>query len=229
VIVAIKKLRLWASASRHNRTRGLTLLECLVAISVIGLSSGIIAPVMVFSVATRVQSQKAEKALQLAQAEVDSIRAAVERGGDYNTSFLSGYPTTPKTEATISTTLPPTSAQATLSSTDEKVAKKVNIDNDPAPDFVIQAFRTTGVSAAGVPVAFKVGVRVYDYNAFQRNSASMQTESASLSMTSGEGQRGRRPLAVLYSDIVQSDRNLSLCNYRTYIQSTASTTGIDCS
>lgn len=229
MIVASSKLRLWATAKKAGRDHGLTLLECLVAISVIGLSSSIIAPVMIFSVATRVQSQKAEQALQLAQSEVDNIRAEVERGGDY-TTFLNTYPQTLESEENIATTLAPTSASPTgFTSSNVRTAKTVNIDDDSEDEFVVQVFRTAGVSSAGIPVAFKVGVRVYDNNAFQRNSTAMETEAAALNMTSGEGERGRRPLAVLYADIVQSDRQLSLCNYRQYIESTASTTGIDCS
>ena len=38
---------------------------------------------MVFSVATRVQNQRTEQALQIAQAEVDKVRLVVEQGGDY--------------------------------------------------------------------------------------------------------------------------------------------------
>lgn len=61
--------------------QGLTLLETLVAIIVIGLTAAAITPAFVLTVATRVQSQKAEQALQLARAEVDEIRTLMERRG----------------------------------------------------------------------------------------------------------------------------------------------------
>ena len=70
-----------AAISRTSKTDGLTLIECLVAIALIGISTAVIAPVMVFSVATRVQSQKAEQAIQVAQGEVEKIRLLAERGG----------------------------------------------------------------------------------------------------------------------------------------------------
>ena len=59
---------------------GLTLLECLVAIAVIALTGAMIGPPLVMAAATRVQNRRAEQALQLAQGEVDRIRAMVIRG-----------------------------------------------------------------------------------------------------------------------------------------------------
>lgn len=216
--------------------KGLTLLECLVAISVIGLSSALIAPVMLFSVATRVQSQKAEQALQLAQLEIDSIRVEVERGG-YQT-FIATYPTTDKSAEEISTTEAPNDSQADLDAANRRMAKEVDVDKDGDNDFAVQMFRTAGDNAVndadGTPVAFKVGVRVYDIDAVKDNPSSLLTDPASLSFTSGEGQRNLRPLAALYSDITSSDRDLSLCNYRTYLSSTptaaiTANSSLDCS
>ncbi|MEM9817765.1 MAG: prepilin-type N-terminal cleavage/methylation domain-containing protein, partial [Cyanobacteria bacterium P01_D01_bin.6] len=58
---------------------GLTLIECVMAIVVVGLMGAAIAPMMVASVATRVQSQKAEQALELAQGEIDRVRIQFEQ------------------------------------------------------------------------------------------------------------------------------------------------------
>lgn len=196
------------------------------AIAVVGVTTAVIAPVMVFAIATRVQSQKAEQALQVAQGEVESIRLLVERGGDYS-SELADYPIT--SAASVSGTGAPTSAAANLDSTTTNVAKFVNIDDDADNEFAVQVFRTAGLSVSGVPTAFELGVRVYDNDAITNNSGSLQTDAASLNFTTGEGERGTRPLAVIYADIFQGDQDNSLCQYRQYIDSTASTTGIDCS
>ncbi|MEM9504465.1 MAG: type II secretion system protein, partial [Cyanobacteria bacterium P01_E01_bin.43] len=59
---------------------GLTLIECIMAIVVIGLTGAAVAPMMLVSVATRVQSQKTEQALELAQSEIDSVRVLFEQG-----------------------------------------------------------------------------------------------------------------------------------------------------
>ena len=219
--------RLFRSLRDPKNEQGLTLLECLVAIALMGLTAGIIAPVMVFSVATRVQSQRAEQALQLAQGEIEKIRLMVDRGGDYS-SELSAYPIT--TATSIADTNPPDSSRASLDSTTTNVAKYINIDSDSDNEFAVQVFRSEGIQPAGstVPIAFEVGVRVYEDSAVQDNSANLQRDSASLNFTSGEGDRTTRPLAVIYADIFQGDRADALCEYRKYLDSTASTAGINC-
>lgn len=206
---------------------GLTLLECLVAITIIGVSTATIAPVMLFSVATRVQSQKAEQALQLAQLEIDTIRVEIERG---NNAFVSNYPQTPRSEDEIAETATPGNVSLILTS-DLSDARAADVDDDGDDDFALQVFRTEGISdASGNPMAFRVGVRVYDVDAVRNNSGSLLKDQASLAFTSGEGQRGLRPLAILYTDIVAGDRDLSLCNYRQYIDPSATVNdNIDCS
>lgn len=214
--------------SKDSDDSGLTLIECLVAIAVIGVTTAVIAPVMVFSVATRVQSQRAEQALQIAQGEVEKVRLLVERGGDFSAD-LASYPIT--TAASVSGTAAPLTVAATLDSTSSQVAKAINIDDDIDSEFAVQVFRSVGStpSASPVPIAFELGVRVYDIRAIQENSGSLQTDAAALAFTSGEGQRGTRPLAVIYTDFLKGDQTNSLCEYWKYIDSTASTTGLnDC-
>lgn len=225
---------------KSNNDQGLTLLECLVAIAVVGISSALIGPMMLLALATRVQNQRAEQALQLAQQEIDAIKVVVERGGNYNT-YLSAYPKLATGAAITAARAPNRTAAASLSATDERVPKGVDTDDDPTDtipaEFAVQVFRTEGREATidgvpNTPVAFRVGVRVYDNEALQRSLAENRTIStarASLTMTRGEGQRSQRPLAILYADIIRSDRDASLCNYRLYIDSTATNTGLNCS
>ncbi len=217
----------------YLKSSGLTLLECLVAIAMIGVSSATIAPVMLFSVATRVQSQKAEQALQLARLEIDTIRVEIERG---NNIFALNYPQTTETENDIAETDAPENVSSVLTA-NLSDARSVDIDDDSDNDFAVQVFRTEGISdPSGAPIAFRVGVRVYDVDAVINNpSSALLKDQASLAFTSGEGQRGLRPLAILYTDIVSGDRDLSLCSYREYTNSFSSTpeadinSNIDCS
>ncbi|MGB7086624.1 MAG: prepilin-type N-terminal cleavage/methylation domain-containing protein [Phormidesmis sp.] len=219
--------RLISLPGKSANTDGLTLLECVVAIAVIGITTAVIAPVMVFSIATRVQNQKAEQALQVAQGEVEKIRLLVERGGDYSTE-LASYPVT--TAASVAGTGAPNTLQASLNSTTTNTAKGINIDDDADDEFAVQVFRSAGTPASSpVPIAFDLGVRVYDRDALQNNSGSLQTDPAGLNFTSGEGERGTRPLAVIYTKIFRGDQEGALCQYRQYIDSTASTAGMDCS
>jgi prepilin-type N-terminal cleavage/methylation domain-containing protein len=222
----------------HNKTgnfnareEGLTLIECLVAIVVIAITAATIGPMMVFTVATRVQNQKTEQALQLAQSEIDKVRLVVEQGGDYGgrLSALS-LVIAPATISSPTAVAAPTEnpfLASTATATSIEQARKFDTDGDGDNDFAIQLFRTRGVElpsqTAGVtvstPVVFNVGVRVYDARA-ESNLGLLVTSTTSLAFTSGEGGRGRRPLAVLYGQMAQGDRDGSLCQYWTFTGST---------
>lgn len=217
---------------------GLTLLECLVAIAVISITSALIAPVVVISVATRVQSQTAEQALQVAQGEIDNVRSVVERSGDYTSDDLGIASVTTTTVATD--VAAPATTAADYDLTNATVAKTIDVDRDGDPDFAVQTFRTQGrADSDGRPIAFEIGSRVYTYQAVNDNAANLEdppTGGARLALTSstGEGMDDQRPVAVLYSRIVKSDETDSLCDYIEYlggVASTASTTstGLDCS
>lgn len=214
--------------SRNNK--GLTLIECLVAIVVIGTTTAAIGPMMIFSVATRVQNQKTEQALQLAQGEIDKVRLAVEQGGDYGNklerlNLVRSTSSFASKAATAASVLPPnafiTLPTPTAFVTNERQARLVDIDGDGTNDFAIQLFRTPGQEVPSqtigvttdTPVAFNLGVRVYDARA---NQATLTATPGSLTFTSGEGQRGQRPLAVIYSHMAQGDRDASLCQYWRY-------------
>ena len=202
---------------------GLTLIECLVAIMVIALTVAATAPMLVFSVATRVQNQKTEQALQLAQGEIDKIRLAVEQGGDYGDRLLEL--SLPSSTADTAFEVPPPTAfvaNSPNSVTAVTDARRIDTDGDGDGDFAIQLFRTEGIEvspvttgAADTPVAFEIGVRVYDAGA-EANLGSLVKEDGSLTFTSGEGDRGTAPLAVLYSQITQGDREGALCQYWQY-------------
>ncbi|MEM8502771.1 MAG: prepilin-type N-terminal cleavage/methylation domain-containing protein [Cyanobacteria bacterium P01_D01_bin.1] len=239
-------------ASNDQTDSGLTLIECLVAIAVIALTSATIAPVMVLSVATRVQNQKSEQALQIAQGEVDRIRLLIERNPTYSSADLalaesasaplSSTPsTTPGTAITTvgkPTALSAESVWTASGYTPSAVtAREIDVNGDSNPDFVLQSFRGGAVEVAvtptvTMPVAFDMGVRVYDYAAVTDDAgdiiSDLDTDAATLGFTSGEGQRGRKPLAVLYTQIINSDNPQSLCRYMDYLRASAPGT-MDCS
>ena len=98
------------------------------------------------------------------------------------------------------------------------------------PDFLVQVFRNEGICpdvpiadkglcsksalplAERRPVAFSVGVRVY--SALATKSTVLEKEKASLIGTTGTGQAGSRPLAVLYATVARSDSSTALNRYR---------------
>ncbi|MEO1387332.1 MAG: prepilin-type N-terminal cleavage/methylation domain-containing protein [Cyanobacteria bacterium J06634_6] len=207
----------------YSSDAGLTLIECLVAIVVIAITTAAIAPMMIFSVATRVQNQKTEQALQLAQSQIDQVRLTVEQGGDYAARLEELSVVSSPTAATALEIPPPGTGYGNFISGDNKAtalnhARMFDIDGDEDNDFAVQLFRTKGIvvpaedpSLDDTPVTFDVGVRVYDIRA--QDATTLLKEPAGLAFTSGEGERRTRPLAVIYSQITQGDRNGSLCQY----------------
>lgn len=239
----MNKLFFFSLSTKGNHNSGLTLIECLVAISVIAATSATIAPVLVLSVATRVQNQKSEQALQLAQGEIDRVRLLVEVNPTYTSDQLnlaeSSSAPLPSTPSTTSSGTAITAVGFPTSLADESTwnasgyvhsdveGKEIDVNNDNVPDFVLQSFRGGAVMfpvtpTVNMPVAFDMGVRVYDYAAVTDSSGNivsgLSTDPASLGFTSGEGQRGQKPIAALYTQIINSDNPQSLCEYMAYLR-----------
>ncbi|HEY9816414.1 MAG TPA: hypothetical protein V6D20_11525, partial [Candidatus Obscuribacterales bacterium] len=59
---------------------GLTIIESLVAIIMIGIVGAMITPPIVIAVATRLQNQRSQQAYQIAQGELDRVRGLVNNG-----------------------------------------------------------------------------------------------------------------------------------------------------
>ncbi|MGK7888915.1 MAG: type II secretion system protein [Leptolyngbyaceae cyanobacterium] len=203
---------------------GLTLLECVVAIAVIALTGAMIGPPLVMAAATRVQNRRAEQALQLAQGEVDRVRAMVVRGeGDVNLlPEISTKANLAEQEAPNSPTgqLRSPATCNTYDITDAAhvpsllQALPVDVNGDCEPDFLIQTFRYP-LEAQRVNTNardFQMMVRVYSARA-ESHFGSLEVEEASLTFTSGEGSYWQKPLAVLTTRVNQSDTDAALCGY----------------
>lgn len=225
---------------------GLTLIECLVAIIVVGVIAALVSPVLVISVATRVNSQKTEQALQIAQAEIDAVRGVVERGRLEGAEVASVLPpSTPFTGAAIQErtvngrTFTIEYPQAILGPLGNSIvgvgssyedldngfeAREIDTTGDGTADFAVQAFRSPGqLDTNGVPVNFSMGVRVYDIQAFETGeTANLSTEQARAGVLATQGERGRQPLAVLYTTISKADIANSYCDYIRFLRSTPS-------
>ena len=224
---------------------GVTLLECLIAVAVIGITSALILPPLFVAAASRVQNRRAEQALQIAQGEVDRIQTMVASGSH----TLARLPAFGPTSATVSlnTVAPPASvASAILKSvktgtggcntyTGQQIALNqalsVDVDGDCTADFYMQVFRDNNAAtnlALGTNRLsnFRLAVRVYSALALTNfGSMSAPVLPASLQITSGEGNQRLRPLAVLYSQAVWSDQSVSLCKLH---QQLGVTTPINC-
>ncbi|MGK7890370.1 MAG: prepilin-type N-terminal cleavage/methylation domain-containing protein [Leptolyngbyaceae cyanobacterium] len=68
--------------------QGLTLIESLVAVVMIGVAISATLPPLFVATATRVQNRRVEQAMQLAQGEVDRVRTLVEQTQETNVDLL---------------------------------------------------------------------------------------------------------------------------------------------
>ncbi|NJO66709.1 MAG: type II secretion system protein [Leptolyngbyaceae cyanobacterium RM1_405_57] len=222
------------SLQQVQSERGITLLECLVAISVIAILGAMIGPPIVFTAATRLQNQRAEQAFQIAQGEVDRIRVLVARGDHIPASL-------PPVVAALDEAPAPTGVSTIIKSIRQNCPGtayagqqipftqmlQVDTTGDCEADFLMQVYRTNNDPAIADqqnrPIDFSVGVRVYSARA-EEYLGDLTTRPASLRITSGEGdyalaedgvgrsQKG--PLAVFNSNLIWTDRSEALCDYQ---------------
>ena len=202
--------------SSHSEA-GLTLLEVTVAIVMLGVILTAMAPPLLISAATRVKLRRASQAQLIAQEEINRVQGIMLRSRNQNldTDNQGNY-----------IGLPPISNSDNLTATPAPTSltnlRQVDVDQDGEADFFVQVFREQGaLFAAGEaqcePAVFRMGVRVYAMLA-EENLGDLQTEKASLQMADGLGEQATHPMAVLYSEISRSDRELSLRAYRDYLE-----------
>ncbi len=216
------RLKRYLSATRTSD--GLTLIECLVAIVMVGLIGSAIAPALLISVATRVQSQKAEQALELAQTEIDKVRQIMERSEAYDDGTNSNLPAsapftgTYTSDELVANVAGPTYGAPVANPTTAFQTRAVELNGER---FAVQVYRTEGKFIESVPVTFNLGVRVYDYDAVvATGSGNLDKDPAALSMVGTQGQRTARPLVALYTSVTASD-GATLCSYIQHLSTTA--------
>ncbi len=236
------------SAEARRTEQGLTLIESLIAIVVLSITVVSITPPIFWATASRVQTQRAEQALKLAQGEIDRVRATVERN-ELDSSRLSQLPQVAGSEAAVRDLANPIAAPSGAKASTQVISTKdcgntakddgnapavaqylqVDINGDCQADFLVQTFRSVGLDESGKPITdpakqrlagFVMGVRVYSIVAKSELDAGRgQTQPASLKGTSGLGNQRNRPLAVLYSTIVRSTASNNLDLYRSLCSS----------
>lgn len=158
-----------ASSSSQS---GFTIIESLVAIVVIGILLAAIAPVIVFSVATRVQARRIELATTAAKTYIDGVRSRTinpppTTGASYT---LNNYPAPLQGSLSCNANAYCTSPSTDLYCIDGDGSGCNTTSNK---DFVIQAFRYNQVSA-NTENGYQLGLRVYRADAFNKTGITLQ-------------------------------------------------------
>ncbi|MCL1464468.1 type IV pilus modification PilV family protein [Argonema galeatum] len=198
----------------NSSQQGISLLECLMAITVISVVISSFTPPIFLAVATQIQNRRAEQAVQLAQAEIDRVRSIAEQQDYANTDLP------PEGATDVKQQSPPSGTTPNRNSMSATTGLLVDVNGDGTQDFVVQTYRNTGVpDSTGKKVAFNMGVRVYAAVITQNYGLleSPPQRSASLQLTTALGAQKRRPLAVMYTTVTHSDDRNSLCNLQKFL------------
>lgn len=178
--------------STQSSQSGFTIVESLMAIVVVGILMTVIAPVIVLSVATRVQARRVELASQAAQTYIDGVKSGI----------INAPPTiiarTPS-QYFLDSVNPPTASTTTLAT-----LYCFDVDNTAGcnpKDLAIQAFRSViSTSPETDPQkGYRLGLRVYRADAFSDNTA-LTKGTKQATFTGGLGNR-KAPLVEITTEI----------------------------
>jgi prepilin-type N-terminal cleavage/methylation domain-containing protein len=216
-------------SNKQSTEQGLTLIESLAAIVIFGFAITAVTQPLVIAMATRVRAYRAQQSLQLAQGEIDRVRLLVEQS--YQGQQKPGDVGQSAAQTALNTyisKLPPVSSATSLRDvgpptdfidckTNQPSATQGCIVPVNGANFGIQTFRlntqeppVTSLGNRTVPVAFKMGVRVYPPAALSQKNLSIEPASLGFS----ERTDGPAPLAVSYVPIVRSDLESSIEDYQ---------------
>ncbi|MEG4112095.1 MULTISPECIES: hormogonium polysaccharide secretion pseudopilin HpsB [unclassified Microcoleus] len=189
------------SSLHKSQEAGYTIIESLVAMIVVSVLMIAIAPVMAFSVATRVQAKRIEMATQAAKTYIEALRSEALKPGT-NNGFPAQY-TTPKLEDSPA----PGNINALYC-----IDKDGNgCTSDSNQDFVVQGYYYNNLPAATNPTktGYSLIVRVYRANSFAGSVGALKTQkdlNAQQGITSSGLGNLRAPLVEMRTEIGASDR-----------------------
>ncbi|UNU26278.1 hormogonium polysaccharide secretion pseudopilin HpsB [Microcoleus vaginatus] len=203
------------SSLHKSQEAGYTIIESLVAMIVVSVLMIAIAPVMAFSVATRVQAKRIEMATQAAKTYIEALRSEALKP---NTN---GFPAQYTTSNKLEDTPAPTDITALYCiNTYDDINKDDNEDPpcqaDSNQDFVVQGYYFNNLPAATNPAktGYSLIVRVYRANSFASGVGALKTqkdqEVQKLQVQQGISTAGlgnlRAPLVEMRTEIGASDR-----------------------
>ena len=195
------------SSFRKNRQAGFTIIESLVAIIVVAVLLGAIAPAIVFSVATRVQARRVELATLAARSYLDGIRTGAIAAPTAkaqlaaNQYFLGSVPAPTAGSLNCPTANAYCTAPAELYCVDLDGG---GCTTNSYRDFVIQGFRSYFTSTTDDPAdGYRLGLRVYRADGFKDAGTLLKNDPTRVSqspVTAGIGKR-KAPLVEMATQI----------------------------
>jgi len=165
------------------RDGGYTIIESLVAMIVVSVLMIAIAPVMAFSVATRVQARRVELATQAARTYIDALRTGAIRSTD------PGFP------AAGNPTAPPTASNSLYCVDLDNTG---NCSNSSKKDFYVQGVRAQNAGTTPTDTGYDLTVRVYRADAFSSPGTMKITQQSVANSGLGDP---KAPLVVMKTEI----------------------------
>lgn len=174
----------------QSRDGGYTIIESLVAMIVVSVLMIAIAPVMAFSVATRVQARRVELATQAARTYIDALRTGAVRPTNAPTppDIIKGFPAEDNADI-------PAAPQSSTGLYCVDLDETGGCDDFSKKDFYVQGIRKPGPNPT--ETGYSLTVRVYRADGF--SSGGMKTEQQSVA-NSGLGDP-KAPLVVMQTEI----------------------------
>lgn len=190
--------------------QGFTLLELLMATLVTTMVLITITPPLFLAVATRVQAQRMEQAVQFAQQNLELVRWVMNQN-----------PSADQLPATVMEDvrqgLPPTSFVPRCGGSGWFPCSPSEAVITPDGQFAVQVFRNPGFSSSnGTIGGFRAGIRIYSIES-QAFLGSLERQTTPLKLTSAHGSRFRNPLVAIYPEVLAGDRPGSLDAYSRYL------------
>jgi len=190
----------------QSRDGGYTIIESLVAMIVVSVLMIAIAPVMAFSVATRVQARRTELATQAAKAYIDGLRSeSIKFGGP-----IKGFPAK-STEANLANTAVPGN-NTNLYCVDMDGDVDMNGDGcetSSTKDFYVQGAWLNQDATGTDPTlkGYQLLVRVYRADSFAPGITLNQTPQVKKQSVVGSGLGDRtRPVVEMSTEIPASGK-----------------------
>jgi len=193
------------SSSHKSQDAGYTIIESLVAMIVVSVLMIAIAPVMAFSVATRVQAKRIEMATQAAKTYIEALRSEALKQGTKE------FPAPSPTGATLEDTPAPgpNIDDPSLYCIDKDEVQGCQANSNQ--DLVVQGYYFNNLPATTNPArtGYSLIVRVYRASSFASGVGQLKTQN-NLQAQQGTTSAGlgnlRAPLVEMRTEIGASDR-----------------------